>query len=153
VLITAGDVASTLAEGRAAFLVIATDTVLVTRADPTAPLPPLNPDGTRPPRTQKTVYQGPGRIQVRSDVNSNVVDVSIGGQSVENSYQTATVQIPVETPAGATGSTANVRVDDTVKMISSTHDPELNNRLWQVRALGNKSHATSRRIRVTEAVA
>ncbi len=151
--ITAGDLAATLTDGRAAFLVIATDEVLVTRADPTAPLPPLNPDGTRPPRTQKTVYQGPARIQVRSDVNSNVVDVSIGGQSVENSYQTATVQLPIEAPAGSTGSTADVRVDDTVKMVTAVHDPELDDRLWQVRALGNKSHATSRRIRVTEAVA
>lgn len=139
------------------FLVIATDTVLIQRTDPTAPLPPLNPDGTRPPKTKKTVYRGPGRIQVRSDVNSNVVEVNIANDAQEQPYQTATCQIPVLTPSGpgyedVVGSTADVRVDDTVTMVAAVHDPELDTRQWQVRALGNKSHASSRRLRITEAV-
>jgi hypothetical protein len=158
VSITSAELAATLAEGRDAFLVIATDTVLITRNDPTVPLPPMDPvTGVRPARTQKTIYRGPGRIQVRSDVNSNVVEVTAGER--EWAYQTATCQIPVETPTGTApdgtailGSTADVRVDDTVTMVASEHDPELDTRKWQVRALGNKSHATSRRLRITEAV-
>jgi hypothetical protein len=154
------DLLRDLDEGRAAWLETATDWCRITKPGVGAPvLDETTGVNTHPAAV--VVYEGPCKFQVRSDVNSNVVEVTAGER--EWAYQTATCQIPVITPTGSidvggvlrpvVGSTGNVRVDHTVTVVASEGDPELVTRQFQIRALHHKSHATSRRLRITEAVA
>jgi hypothetical protein len=145
---TAAEVSAELAEGRAAWLAIAVDTCRITKSGGA----PVFDEGTGEytDREPITVYEGPCRLQIRADVNSNVVEVTAGEK--EWAYQTAMLAIPVLTPTDALGDTADVRIDQTATMLTCAEDPGLAGRVFQIRALMHKTHATSRRLRVSEAV-
>ena len=138
-----------LAEGRAAWLALAVDTCRITEPGPGVPV--LNEEtGERIPPPAVIVYEGPCRLQIRADVNSNVVEVTAGEK--EWAYQTATLGIPVIAPLGAIGDPGKVQIDNTVTYLTCVEDPSMAGRLFQIRAIMHKTHATSRRLRVTETV-
>lgn len=147
----AAEVAIELAEGRAAWLALATDTCRITK--PAAGgKGPINEDtgqyDQRP--APVVVYEGPCRMQIRADMNANIVEVTAGDR--EWPYQTSTLAIPIDAPPGAAGDPADVRVDHTVTYLTCPADPGMVDRQFQIRAIMRKSHATSRRMRVTELV-
>lgn len=95
-----------------------------------------------PPRI--TVYEGPCRIQVRSDINANAVEAVIGEH--EFTYRTATLQLPIE-------GTADVRPDSIAVLLSCPLDPALEGAEFNVQAeTKGKTHATHRRYRIREVV-
>lgn len=145
----ATEIVSELAEGRAAWLALATDTCRITKPG-TGGLGPIN-EATGQYDTEAAavvVYEGPCRVQIRADVNSNVVEVTVGEK--EWAYQTSILALPVITPAGAIGDTADVRIDHTVTYLTCPADPGMVGRVFQIRALMHKSHMTSRRMRIAE---
>lgn len=97
---------------------------------------------TPPPRV--TVYEGPCRIQVKSDINSNVVETTSGEH--EFTYLTATLQLPI---AG----TELVRPDNISEILACVDDPTMVGRLWNVQGVYHKSQATHRRFRIREVIA
>lgn len=143
------EVSAELAEGRAAWLALAVDTWRISK--PGAGKPVLDEEtGVRTPPAPVVVYEGPGRLQIRADVNSNVVEVTAGEK--EWAYQTAILGIPIATPTGAIGDPADVHIDMTATCVVAAEDPALAGRVFQVRAIMHKTHATARRLRVTETV-
>ena len=151
------EVSTELAEGRAAWLALAVDTWRITKPGVGAPV--LDEDtGEMVHPDPVVVYQGPGRLQIRADVNSNVVEVTAGER--EWAYQTATLAVPISTThpltgqpiAGATGDPGLVHIDMTATCVTAVEDPALQGRVFQIRALMHKTHATARRLRVTETV-
>lgn len=144
----AEDLSEHLAEGRALQLALMVDTCRITKPGEGEPV--LNDDlqYERPPAV--LVYEGPCYLQIKADINSNVVEITAGER--EWSYQTLTLHIPVITPADAVGNPADARVDHTVEYLTAAEDPELVGRLFQIRALHHKTRATARRLRVTEGV-
>lgn len=145
----AAEVSTELAEGRGAWLALAVDTWRITK--PGVGEPVLDEaTGVRVPPAPVLVYEGPARLQIRSDVNSNVVEVTAGER--EWAYQTATLAVPIATPPGALGDPTGVHIDQTATCLVAVEDPALQDRVFQIRAIMHKTHATSRRLRVTETV-
>lgn len=143
------EVSTELAEGRTAWLALAVDTCRITK--PGVGKPVLDEaTGVRVPPAPVVVYEGPCRLQIRADVNSNVVEVTAGEK--EWAYQTAILGIPISAPAGAVGDPGAVQIDHTVTYLTAAEDPDLVGRMFQIRAVMHKTHATSRRLRVTETV-
>lgn len=140
---------SELAEGRAAWLALAVDTWKITKPG-TGEGSLDEGTGARTSPDPVTVYQGPGRLQIRADANSNIVEVTAGEK--EWAYQTAILAIPVTAPTGATGDPAAVTIDMTATCITASSDPAMEGRVFQIRATMHKTHATARRLRVTETV-
>lgn len=107
-----------------------------------------------PPRV--TVYEGPGRLQIRADINSNVVEAVVAER--EAAYQTATLQLPIAvdttdttvTGGAPVGDPANVRNGMIAECLIEPDEPALPGRQFGVLANAYKSHATCRRLRVRE---
>ena len=143
------EVSAELAEGRAAWLALAVDRWRITKpGEGKGPLDPVTLERDAPDPI--TVYEGPARLQIRADVNSNVVEVTAGEK--EWAYQTAILAIPIFAPAGATGDPGLVHIDMTATCVTAAEDPSLQDRVFQIRAIMHKTHATARRLRVTETV-
>lgn len=143
------EVEAELAEGRAAAFALMTDTCKITK--PGVGKGPFNETtGTYDPPAPVTVYQGPCLLQIRADVNSNVVEVTAGER--EWAYQTAILSIPIFAPAGATGDPAAVRVDMTAEYLTAPDDPSLAGREFRIKATLVKTRASARRLRVTQTV-
>lgn len=147
---------SVLAQGQAAWLAIATDTCRVTRAavdgDAEYVEQTLDEDTLQyPDQGRVTVYEGPCRVQVKADINSNVVETTAGER--EWTYLTAQLQVPVHTPATATGSVDDIDVDHVAEIIASPHSPSLVGSLFNIQGTYHKSQAVYLRFRVREVIA
>ena len=147
---------STLAAGQAAWLDIATDTCRVTRAAVSGDVgfvpQVINPTTLQyPTQARVTVYQGPCRIQVKVDINSNVVETTAGER--EWTYLVAQLQVPVTNPPGVTGNVANIDVDHVCEVLTSPYDGTLVGSLFNIMGPYHKSQAVYRRFRIREVVA
>lgn len=91
-----------------------------------------------PPRV--VVYEGRCRIQIRSTTEQHE---SAGPSEVALQYPE--LQLPI---AG----TDVVAVDHQVECLTAAYDPSLVDRVWTITARHEKSHATSRRLRMVEVV-
>ncbi len=141
---------STLAAGQAAWLAIASDTCRITKPGVGArTFNESNGQYTDPARV--TVYQGPCRIQVKVDINSNVVETTAGDR--EWTYLVAQLQLPIDTPPGSTGSVAAVDVDHICEVLTSPSDSTLVGAKYNVQGIYHKSQAVYRRFRVREVIA
>lgn len=90
------------------------------------------------------VYEGPCRLQVKADINSNVVETTAGDR--EWTYLTASLQLPI---AG----TDDIRQDHIATILTCAHDETLVDREFNIQGLGqHKSDATHRRFRVRELI-
>ena len=89
-----------------------------------------------------SVYEGPCRIQVRSDINSNAVEAVVAEH--EWTYRTATLQLPI------TG-TGGIQSDHVAEILTCPYDPEMIGRVFnmQVESKG-KTLASHRRYRIRE---
>jgi len=108
-----------------------------------------------PPPT--VIYEGPCRMQVRADINSNVVETGAPGTH-ESSYLTSQVQLPLGPLPGVEilqGSSAAVRADDVCEWTKSggSSDFDMVGRKFSITGPFHKTHASKRRFRVKEAVA
>ncbi len=126
--------ATALARGRAAAEQLMVDTCVVRRVtgETTDPF-----SGTITP-TLTTLYTGPCRIQhgeaqAREETN------------VGQAYLLMLV-LELQLPMTVTG----LQVDDQVTITASVHDPDLVNRVFAIRDLFHKTHATVRRLRIQE---
>lgn len=152
---SAVSLATVLSGGQAAFLALCTDTVRITRvatpSDPEYVERVIDEETMQYPEQGKvTVYEGPARLQVKADINSNVVETTAGER--EWTYLTAQLQLPVHTPTGAIGDVKAVKVDDTAEILASPESPASVGRLFSIKGPYHKSHAVYLRFRVTEAV-
>ena len=90
----------------------------------------------------RAILSGRYRIQVRSDINSNVVEAVVAEH--EWLYRTATLQLPIL-------GTGHIRSDYVGRIITCTFDPELVGHVFNVQAeTKGKTHATHRRYRIRE---
>lgn len=139
-----------LRDGQAAFARLLTDTCRITK--PGVGKGPMNETtGKYDAPARIPVYEGPCRIQVKADINSNVVETTAGDR--EWTYLTAQLQLPVQTPAGATGSVDDVDVDYVCEILTSRHSPTLVGSLFNIQGTYHKSQAVYGRYRVREVVA
>ena len=97
------------------------------------------------------VYAGPCRIQVKADINSNVVETTAGER--EWTYLTAQLQLPVGTPEDATGDVNDVDVDHIAEITAAPYSQSLVGSLFNVQGTYHKSQAVYLRFRVRELVA
>lgn len=140
---------SALLDGRRAFAALCTDTCRITR-DGDGGRGPLNEETGKygdPPRV--VVYEGPARLQVKADINSNVVEATAGEH--EWTYLTAQLQLPADTPADALGSVHDVSADDACEMLAAPHSPSLVGRRLGIQGPYHKSQAVYLRFRIKEA--
>lgn len=100
--------------------------------------------GQYPPQGRVLVYEGRCRMQVKADINSNVVETTAGEH--EFTYLTAQLQLPI---AG----TADVAVDHIAEWLTSPDDDALTGRLFNITGPYHKSQAGYRRFRIREVVA
>lgn len=100
--------------------------------------------GQYPEQGRVTTYEGKCRIQVKADINSNVVETTAGER--EWTYLTMTLQLPIE-------GSEEVRPDNICEMLTSPEDESLVGRLLNVQGMYHKSQATHRRFRVREVIA
>lgn len=142
-----------LAEDRALADTLMTDTCRITRhARPGDPeyvdTSQLDEEtGQYPERGVVTVYQGPCRVQVKVDINSNLVESTAGER--EWTYVTAQLQLPVITPTAATGSVNDVDVDHVCDVLTSEHSPRLVGLRANIQGqIGPKSHEVYLRFRL-----
>jgi hypothetical protein len=145
-----------LARGQRAWLATATDTCRITRAAVTGDAEfvaqVLDPDTLQYPEQGRVeLYEGPCRVQVKVDINSNVVETTAGDR--EWTYLVAQLQLPVFTPEGATGDVADVDVDHICEVLTSPSDPTLVDVVYNIQGIYHKSHAVYRRFRVREVIA
>ena len=139
-----------LADGRAAFAGLLTDTCRITRAGEGEPVFDEETGQYDDPEPE-VVYEGPCRLQVKADINSNVVETTAGER--EWTYLTAQLQLPVDTPVEATGDVAEIGVDDVVTMLTAPYSPAMVDREFNIQGPYHKSHAVYLRFRVKEIVA
>lgn len=143
-------IASLLARGQATWLATATDTCRITK--PGVGAKTFNEttlQNTYPARV--VVYEGPCRVQVKVDINSNVVETTAGDR--EWTYLVAQLQLPVSTPAGATGDVADVDVDHICEVLTSPNDPTLVGVVYNLQGIYHKSQGVYRRFRARELIA
>lgn len=139
-----------LAAGRAAFAAVVTDTVRITApGEGEKTFDEATGAYTEPDRV--VVYEGPGRIQVKADINSNVVETTAGER--EWTYLTAQLQLPTVTPANAVGDVYAVRTDHVCEIVAAPNSPDLVGSLYNIQGTYNKSQAVYLRFRVREVVA
>ncbi len=139
-----------LREGRLAFADVLTDTCSITK--PGVGTGSFNETtGQYDTPARIVVYAGPCRIQVKADINSNVVETTAGER--EWTYLTAQLQLPVETPAGATGDVGDVDVDHVCEITAAPYSPTLVGSLFNIQGTYHKSQAVYLRYRVREVVA
>lgn len=102
------------------------------------------------PDNATVVYEGPCRIQIRADINANIVEP----QELERewAYQTSTLHLPVDTDDRiVSGASKDVQSDDVCVYLTSTYDPGLPDRVFNMQATTHKTLATVRRFRIREA--
>lgn len=87
---------------------------------------------------------GKCRLQVKADINSNVVETTAGER--EWTYLTAQLQVPV---AG----TGHIPIDAVAEMLTAAFDDSLPGRKFNIQGTYHKSKPVIRRFRVREAVA
>lgn len=145
----AAEISTELAEGRAAWAALAIDTCRIIKPGTAAPVLD-EATGVRTPSAPVIVYEGPCLLQIRADVNSNVVEVTAGER--EWAYQTAILSLPIFPPPGCIGDPADVRIDMTALYLTAPEDPSLVGREFHIKATLVKTRATARRLRVTETV-
>jgi hypothetical protein len=146
------DLEQTLADGQAAWLAIATDRCRITK--PGVGKGPFNQaTGKYDTPARVTVYEGPCRIQVKADINSNVVETTAGER--EWTYLTAQLQVPVRTPEGddVVGSVNDIDVDHVCEILTAPHSPTLVGTLHNLQGTYHKSQAVYSRYRLREVVA
>jgi hypothetical protein len=152
------EIFGTLAEGRAEMESLMLATCRITR--PAEPGDPEYVDTStideatgQYPAAGRVVVYGPDvpagndgrcRIQVKADINSNVVETTAGER--EWTYLTMTLQLPIA------GSEA-VRPDNICELLTSPEDTSLEGRLLNIQGMYHKSAATHRRFRVREVIA
>jgi hypothetical protein len=112
----------------------------------------MDPDTLQyPEQGRVTLYEGVCRVQVKVDINSNVVETTAGDR--EWTYLVAQLQLPVSTPPGATGDVAAVDVDHICEVLTSPADPTLVDVIYNIQGIYHKSQAVYRRFRVREVIA
>jgi hypothetical protein len=124
--------ASVLARGRAAAEALMVDACVIRRVtgESTGPGGVVTPD-------YSTLYTGRCRVQqVRAKAN----EVDAG-----EAY-TLMLQLEIQLPMSVTG----LQTEDQVTVTASVHDADLVGRVFLVRDLAHKTHATSRRVQVQE---
>lgn len=162
------ELALELAEGQADWLAeVASDVCRVTRAaiagddefvaaarDGTSPTID-EATGQYPAQGTVIVYEGPCRMQVKADINSNVVETTAGER--EWTYLTSQLQVPVLAPTGhalyVTGDPAAIDVDNVCKVLSAPYDPAMVDAEFNITGPFHKSQAVYRRFRVREVAA
>lgn len=93
--------------------------------------------------TRTTVYTGRCRVQIRADINTNLVEpIELERQW---GYLTSTLQLPI------VGS-ENIRNDDVATIVTCKYDDALVGREFNLEAPTYKSHATVRRFRLREPI-
>jgi hypothetical protein len=158
-----------IARGRAAMVGLYTDRCLVTR-DAVVGEPEYVTNRAPDPVTlqipgqgQVTVYKGPCRMQVKVDINSNVVSVVTGER--EATYLTGQMQVPVEVEeltqfsdrdtfdgTGFLGNPGLIDVNSTALWMVCPYDSMMVGREFRIAGPYHKSQAVYRRFRVNEAV-
>lgn len=132
---------SAIARGRSAAEAGMTDTCTITRVDPDAVVGDMDADTMQYPDVDRlTVYSGPCRVQVTSII-ANSTSSNVGERVT--TAQGSELQLPVD-------GTGDVSVNDVAEITASVNDSELVGRKFTVSARHEKSHATARRLRVTE---
>jgi hypothetical protein len=139
------------------------DTCRITRKPPTAGKGTMNEttfqyEGAPDPIL---VYEGPCRMQVKADINSNVVETTAGDR--EWTYLTGQLQLPAtlaeaKAIAAAYGDTVlgdpnAVDVDNVVNWLTAPDSPSLVGTEFNVAGPYHKTHAAYLRFRVREPVA
>lgn len=139
--------AAELAEDRAEFATLLTDTCRIKRVNPVDQGVLNETTGQYPAATSTVVYEGPCRVQVKADINSNLVETTAGER--EWTYVTETLQLPVVTPAGAVGSVNDVDVDMVCTILTAPHSPRLVGLETNIQGqIGPKSHEVYLRFRL-----
>lgn len=134
-------ITQTVADGRALIESLMTDTCTITRVDPDAPAPEMDPDTLEyPDPTRITVYTGKCRIQIKS-----VIATSTDSDAGER--QATTQEFELQLPVDGTGS---VSITDVAEMTAAALDDSLVGRKFTIVARHEKSQATARRLRVIE---
>lgn len=106
----------------------------------------MDPDTLQyPTQGRITVYEGPGRLQLRSTaVGIGFSDQDAGDRRVV--VQEPELQLPVD-------DTADVTVNDVAECLTAPNDDSLVGRKFTVMARHEKTHAGKRRLRVSEVIA
>ena len=141
---------SLISDGRIAFDALMTDACIITKPG-VGPAVINEATGAYTYPARVPVYAGPCRIQVKADINSNVVETNAGDR--EWTYLTAQLQLSVRTPPGATGSVDAVDVDHICEVTAAPHSPSLVGALFNIQGTYHKSQAVYQRFRVHEVVA
>lgn len=137
------DLSGLVLSARAAAEGLMTDVCRITRTGDGAPV--FDEDtGQYVAPADVLVYEGPCRLQVKADINSNVIETTAGER--EWTYLTAQLQVPVE-------GTETVRVDNVAEIVECAFDQALVGRRMNVQGIYHKSQAGYRRLRVREVVA
>lgn len=128
-----------------------TDTCRITK--PGVGKGPMNPATGKydQPPARVVVYEGPCRIQVKADINSNVVETTAGER--EWTYLTSQLQLPAINPVGVIGSVDNVDVDYVLELLACPHSPTLVGTLHNIQGTYHKTQAVYSRYRLREVVA
>lgn len=132
------------------------DTGRVTRpareTDPGYVAPVMDPDTLQYSESPRvTVYEGACRVQVRSDINSNAVEVVAGDR--EGTYRTSTAQFPMEPIPGETGHPGWIQSDNELEILTSPLDPIRVGTILNLQAdTKSKTQATHRRFRAREVI-
>lgn len=124
---------SALASGRRKAEAMMVDTCLIRRITGSI----TNPDTGAVTPAYATVYAGKCRVQQRQESNAAPRDVA--------EAHLLMLRMELQLPMSAT----LVRADDEVIVLTSV-DPDLLNRVFAVRDLAHKTHATARRIGIEE---
>lgn len=150
-------ITSLLTRGQKRWAVTATDTCRITRlavsGDATYVAQVINETTAQyPTQGRVTIYQGPCRIQVKVDINSNIVETVAGDRKAV--YYVGQLQLPVITPTGATGSVDDIDINHVAEILTSPNAPSLPGSKFNIQgSLGHKSHPTYNRWRVREVAA
>lgn len=132
-----------MARGKAAAEAIMSDTCTITK--PGVGDPVFDEEtGQYAYPARVVVYTGICRLQVKADINSNVVETTAGER--EWTYLTAQLQLPVE-------GSEDVRVDHVCTITAAPYDSTLVGREFNIQGTYHKSQPNYRRFRLREVVA
>lgn len=147
---TAAELTAHLALGRAEMETLMLDTVRITKPGEGARVfDEETMQYTDPPRV--VVYEGKCRLQVKADINSNVVETTAGDR--EATYLTATLQLPIDADdSTVVGEPGDVRPDHVAEYLTCLTDATMVGRKWNIQGIYHKSQATHRRFRVREVI-
>ena len=151
-MVAHSDMVSFIAQGRSEMDGMFTDRCRITRPGPGG-RGPLNPaTGVYDqPGERVTVYEGRCRLQVKADINSNVVETTAGDR--EWTYLTAQLQLPSETHPDDIGDVDAVDVDQICDWLEAPFSPSLVGTRFNIQGPYHKSQAVYLRFRVRELVA